>query len=74
MPKSMGWVEKDGKTSQLKHSQNVTGKGFIIADEVSMIDKTMLYQASSIVGHFQAKDTPMLPFAGANVIFTGDFH
>jgi len=39
-----------------------------------MIDKTMLYQTSSIVGYFRAADTPLIPFAGANVIFTGDFH
>jgi hypothetical protein len=52
------------------------GKEFLILDEISMVDKLMLYQTSEIFGHVRTADgvgDAHLPFAGASVVGTGVF-
>jgi hypothetical protein len=77
MPKEDDWLQRSGKSSQLKRLRNMGGKQFLILDEISMVDKLMLYQTSEIFGHVRAADgvgDAHLPFAGASVVGTGDFH
>ena len=77
MPKEDNWLQRSGKSTQLKRMRNMGGKEFLILDEISMVDKVMLYQTSEIFGHVRAANAigdPHLPFAGASVVGTGDFH
>ena len=60
-----------------KRQLNISGKQFIIADEISIVDKGLLYCTSEVVGSVMGKEgkgSVEDPFGGANVILTGDFH
>jgi len=68
MSKEDDWLQRSGKSSQLKQLRNIGGKEFLILDEISMVDKLMPYQASEIFGHICAANgigDAHLPFAEA---------
>jgi hypothetical protein len=75
-PKGDDWVAKASKAVQATRIRNIGGKDFLVIDEISMADKSILYMVSQIVAHVRAaggKAKPG-PFAGMHVIITGDFH
>ena len=50
LPKDNNWLDRSSKASVEKHQTNIQGKDFLIANEVSMEDKTTAYCLSEIIG------------------------
>lgn len=75
-PKGEDWVNKASKAVQATRVRNIAGKSFLVIDEISMADKSILYMVSQIVAHVRAAEGQAKPgpFAGMHVIIAGDFH
>ena len=77
LPKENNWLDRSSKASVEKHQTNIQGKDFLIANEVSMEDKTTAYCLSEIIGKSRAleeKGRLHKPFGSMHIIQSGDFH
>lgn len=71
------WVETAAPTSQKKRKLNISGKQFLICDEISMCTKQLKYRGSEIVSQVRATEgvgRVSECFGGMDVIDFGDFH
>lgn len=76
-PRKENWVETDNQAIKKRRKQNISGKQFLICDEVSMCTKELKYRGSEIVSRVRAAEgvgTTSECFGGMDVIDCGDFH
>lgn len=77
IPKTDDWKTKASSANKAKRQKNISGKEFLILDEVSMEDKETEACVSEIVGEIRGMDgkgKPQEPFGSMHVIKFGDFH
>ena len=76
-PRKDNWAESNSPSIRLKRKRNITGKQFLICDEVSMCTKQLKYRGSEIVARVRSAEgvgTSSESFGGMDVIDFGDFH
>ena len=76
-PRKEDWVESDNQATQKKRKLNISGRQFLICDEISMCTKQVKYRGSEIVARVRAGEgvgNASECFGGMDVIDFGDFH
>ncbi|EAU80832.2 hypothetical protein CC1G_04942 [Coprinopsis cinerea okayama7 len=71
------WVSQGGPKRKEARIRKISGKAYLIIDEVSMMTKKMLWNLNQVVRSTQLAaevGDPSKPFGGMNVILFGDFH
>ena len=76
-PRKENWVESNTPSIRKRRKQNITGKQFLICDEISMCTKQLKFRGSEIVAHVRSAEgvgKASESFGGMDVIDFGDFH
>jgi len=77
VPRGDDWVDKAAPGTKTRRARNMQGKWLLIIDEVSMLNKTMLFCISEIINHCLAENGEGNlhdAFRGLDIILTGDYH